>query len=70
VSLTEKVRISAVEEIEIERVGETVQLTLLIAGRHVLSKHLRPDAARRIGDALGYLSNDIALDALPWPRSA
>jgi len=56
---TERIKLSAVESVEVERTEKTVKLTLIVGAAPVLSKHLPPDVARRLGDALGFASNDI-----------
>lgn len=55
----EIIRISAVESVAIERADKTVKLSLIVGTVQVLSKHIAPEAARRIGDALGFASNDL-----------
>lgn len=57
---TESIRISAVETVHIERTDSTVRIELQVGNVPILSKHLTPAAARRLGDALGYASNDLA----------
>lgn len=59
----ETIKLSAVESVDVERTGQTVKLTMCVGGVPILSKHIRPEDARRLGDALGYLSNDIARPA-------
>lgn len=62
-SKAETIRLSAVESVQVERMEKTVRLTFMIGAAPVASKHLTPESARLIGDALGFASNDIARGA-------
>lgn len=56
---TETIRLNAVESVRLTREPATIKLELLLGGSPVLSRHLSPDVARSLGDALGFASNDL-----------
>lgn len=61
-STSETIKLSAVESVRVTREtgSDFIRLELLIGTMSAVSKLIRPDAARQLGDALGFLSNDIA----------
>lgn len=61
-SKSETIKLSAVESVRVTREtgSDFVRLELLIGSVSMVSKLIRPGEARALGDALGYLSNDIA----------
>lgn len=53
------IALSTVESVQIESTGKFVKLSILIAGRPMVSKAIPPAAAQRIADALGFACNDL-----------
>lgn len=53
------VQLDAMHAAKVERAGQAVRVSFIVGGIVMVSKVIPPEKARILGDALGYLSNDI-----------
>lgn len=65
----ETIRLSAVESVQVVREKAYVRLQLQVGGVPVVSRLITPEQARRLGDALGFASIDVA-HGHPLPQAA
>ncbi|MES2482981.1 MAG: hypothetical protein V4609_13360 [Pseudomonadota bacterium] len=62
-STPEVIAIDTLHKVRLTRTERAIRLEVLIGGMPVFKRELSPSIARQLGDALGFMSNDLQFTA-------